>query len=220
MDKALVTIKDVIEIAGKTVVSAIPIGGALITAVYDSVKGNVLQKRQQKWMNLVEQRIGNIEITLNDLGNNENFGTMLIKTTEIAIKTQKEEKLNYLANCLVNSLSNNIYEDKLIIYMALVDKYTTVHIKILNFFNNPTKFPNVNENKYSTSMGSPISVLSLVHPDVMPMFDICWKDLYNDSLVTSSSVRATMTGSGMIAKRTTELGDDFLSFISSNKETE
>lgn len=35
---------DVLEITGKTALSVIPIGGALATAIYDAVKGNVLQK--------------------------------------------------------------------------------------------------------------------------------------------------------------------------------
>ena len=34
---------DVLEITGKTALSVIPIGGALATAIYDAVKGNVLQ---------------------------------------------------------------------------------------------------------------------------------------------------------------------------------
>ena len=36
----------VAEIAGKTAVSAIPVGGALVTSIYDAVKNNCLEKRQ------------------------------------------------------------------------------------------------------------------------------------------------------------------------------
>lgn len=218
MSESIITVKDAIEITGKTILSVIPIGGTLATAVYDTIKGNVLQKRQKKWMNIVEQRLVNLEIALDDLGQNENFATMLIKTTEVAMKTQKEEKLNYLANALLNSINAKIDEDKLIVFMALVEKYTVCHIKILDFFNEPTKFSNINENNYSNSTGSPTAVLSRVYPDVMEMFDICWKDLYNDSLVSSVSIRAIMTGQGMIAKRTTQLGDEFLKFLNKNEE--
>ncbi len=37
----------VAEIAGKTAVSAIPVGGALVTSIYDAVKNNCLEKRQK-----------------------------------------------------------------------------------------------------------------------------------------------------------------------------
>ena len=52
---------DIVEIAGKTVLSAIPIGGALITAVYDAVKGNVLSRRQEEWKKVLEERLSNLE---------------------------------------------------------------------------------------------------------------------------------------------------------------
>ena len=43
--------------------------------------------------------------------------------------------------------------------------------------------------------------------------DKCITDLYNDGLMNTQSLHATMTGQGMVAKRTTALGDEFLSFI-------
>lgn len=59
---------DVAEIVGKTILSEIPIGGALATAVYDVVKGNILQKRQEKWKGLIEDRLSKLEIEIETLG--------------------------------------------------------------------------------------------------------------------------------------------------------
>lgn len=202
---------DVLEVAGKTVLSAIPVGGALATAVYDVVKGNILQKRQDKWKETIENKLSKLETTLEDIGKNEVFATMLIKTTELAMKTAKEEKLEYLANALVYSVNHSIDEDKLIIFMSYVEKYSVAHIKILNFFNNPEKFDSVNVNSYV--MGSPSQPLSRVYPEISPLKDKCINDLYNDGLMTTQSINVTMTAQGMIAKRTTELGDEFLKFL-------
>lgn len=69
---------DVLEVAGKTALSVIPVGGALVTAVYDVVKGNILQKRQEKWKDMIENRLSKLETTLEDIGENEAFATMLI----------------------------------------------------------------------------------------------------------------------------------------------
>ena len=126
---------DVLEITGKTALSIIPIGGALATAIYDTVKGNVLQKRQGKWKTLIENRLSKLETTLENIGENETFATMLIKSTELAMKTEKVEKLEYLANALLYTVEHSIDEDKLIMFMSYVEKYTVSHIKILNFFN-------------------------------------------------------------------------------------
>ena len=64
---------DIVEIAGKTVLSATSVGGALITAVYDAVKGNVLSRRQEEWKKVLEERLSNLEDTLDNIGNNELF---------------------------------------------------------------------------------------------------------------------------------------------------
>ena len=202
---------DILEVAGKTALSVIPVGGALVTAVYDVVKGNILQKRQEKWKDMIENRLSKLETTLEDIGENEAFATMLIKTTELAMKTAKEEKLEYLANALLYSIDHSIDEDKLIMFMSYVEKYSVAHIKILNFFNNPEKFDNLNVNSYV--MGSPLQPLSKVYPEVVPLKDKCINDLYNDGLMTTQSINVTMTVQGMLAKRTTELGDEFLSFL-------
>ena len=155
------TINDIVEIVGKTALSTIPVGGALVTAVYDTVKGNVLQKRQEKWKSVVEERLSKLEATLEDISQNDGFATTLIRTTELAMKTSKNEKIELLANSLIYSLKNTIDEDKLIIFLSFVDKYSVSHIKILTFFNEPLKF--VTNNFY---MGSPSQVLNKVFPEV------------------------------------------------------
>ena len=114
---------DIVEIAGKTVLSAIPIGGALITSVYDAVKGNVLSRRQEEWKKVLEERLSNLEDTLDNIGNNELFTTALIKTTEIAMRTTKEEKRLYLANAVANTTRLDLNEEKLIVFLDLLDKY-------------------------------------------------------------------------------------------------
>lgn len=204
---------EIAEIAGKTLLSAIPIGGTLVAAVFDTVKGNVLAKRQARWRNIIEERLSAVETTIENIGNNEKFATMLIKTTELAIKTEKEEKIKYLANALVNSINTNMDEDKMIIFMSLIDKYTVSHLKILNFFNDPIKFETVKAKMKNYYMGSPADPLSTVYPEVMYFSDRCIKEMFNDGLMNIENIHTTMTANGMISKRTTALGDEFLDFI-------
>ena len=209
------TILDVAEIAGKTAISLIPVGGALATAIYDTVKGNALAKRQDQWKRTLEDRISKIEETLESIGNNELFTTALVKATELAMRTSREEKMSYLANAVISSLAPNIDEEKLIIFLDLLDKYTISHIKIIKFFNNPTYFTEVSNSPYM--MGSPATVLFQAYPELdNVLFKKVYKDLYIDGMVNTENLNINVTGSAMVAKRTTELGDDFLRFISSN----
>ena len=203
---------DMVEIAGKTVLSAIPIGGALITAVYDAVKGNVLSRRQEEWKKVLEERLSNLEDTLDNIGNNELFTTALIKTTEIAMRTAKAEKRLYLANAVVNTTSLDLNEEKLIVFLDLLDKYTVSHIKIINFFFKPSRFEGVSSSSHI--MGSPKTPLFDIYPELNnDLFNKIYNDLYTDGMVNTKDLNCTMTGAGMIAKRTTPLGDEFLNFI-------
>lgn len=215
MNKLIRTTLDTVEIVGKTVVSTIPVGGAMITAVYDTVKNNCLAKRQQKWQELIEKRLANVEKTLNELGENEIFVTTLIKATELAMKTADDNKLEYLASAVKNSVEINLSEEKLMVYVSLVEKYTVSHIKILDFYNDPIKFDIVRNT--TGMMGSATHFLFKVYPELdNSLFVKFYNDLYTDGLVNTESLNSMMTDSGMKAKRTTELGDGFLEFITSN----
>lgn len=208
-------ILDIIEITGKTVVSAIPVGGALISATFDSVKNNCLAKRQQEWAKAIEKRIGKLECSLDDLGASEQFTSALIKGTEIALKTANKDKVAFLANAVINSFRQSIEEEKLIIFFDLIDKYTVSHIKIVNFFNNPKKFETTKTASYY--IGAPSDLLFLAYPELEnPLFNKIYRDLYLDGIVNTESLNVSMTANGMEAKRTTALGDEFLDFILSD----
>ena len=203
---------DTVEIIAKTALSVIPVGGALATAVYDAVKGNCLAKRQEEWKRALEERLSAVEETLENIGNNELFTTALIKGTELAMRTARGEKLSYLANAVVNTIGQDLDEERLIVFLDLIDKYTVSHINIINFFYDPTRFEGISSSSYI--MGSPTTPLFSVYPELNnDLFNKIYKDLYIDGMVNTESLNCTMTSSGMVAKRTTKLGDQFLTFI-------
>lgn len=147
MNKIVKEVLQTVEIAGKTAVSVIPVGGALATSIYDTVKNNCLEKRQKKWQEALENRISKIEATLDDLGNSEIFTTAIVKATEVAMKTSSEEKLRYLANAAANSYEGNIDETRFYLYMGFIERYTARHISIMKEYVVPTvkKIDSTNE---------------------------------------------------------------------------
>ena len=209
------TIKEValgaVEIAAKGAINAIP-GGSIAISIFDAVKGGCLEKRQAKWRDMIEDRLGDVEKTLEEIGNSDAFATTLIKATEIAMKTYSEEKIMLLANAVLNSCYVDIEEEKLIVFLALIDQYTVSHIKTLAFYYNPMAYDIVALSDYY--MGAPTKPLFAVYPELDNyLFNKIYGDLYNDGMVDTKNLNITMTGSGMVAKRTTQLADDFLRFI-------
>jgi hypothetical protein len=214
MSEKIISSKDIVEITAKTALSAIPVGGALISCIWDSVKSNCAQKRLKEWELLLEERLVKIEDTLEQVGSNECFTTAVMKATESAIKTMENEKRNYLANAVFNSLTCEVNESILMMYLGFIDKYTLWHIKILDFFQNPTKFEGISAQNYY--MGSPMKPLCSVYQELEnnnEVVDLIIKELYADGLMNIEKINCTMTGNGMVASRTTQLGNDFIEFI-------
>lgn len=217
MNDKILEKNDVFEITAKTALSVIPVGGTLITCVWDSIKANCAQKRLDEWKKLMEDRLTTVEITLNEASNNERFTTAMMKATDSAIKTMENEKRKYLADAVLNSLTCSIDESIMMMYFDLIDRYTLWHIKVLDFFSNPTKFREVSASKFF--MGSPIEPLTLVYPELKGNEEFIDKiviDLYVDKLMDTENINSIMTSQGMIAPRTTKMGNQFISFITSN----
>ena len=109
--------KDAVEISAKTALSCIPVGGALVTNVWDAVKSNSARKRLEEWQDMLEDRLSRIEATLEDIGNNENFTSAIYQATEQAIRTGSRTKREYLANAVANSVSCDFEESVMMMFL-------------------------------------------------------------------------------------------------------
>ncbi len=61
MKNEIIKPMDIAEIAAKSTLSIIPVGGTLISCVWDSIKANCAQKRLDDWKQLLEERSTLIE---------------------------------------------------------------------------------------------------------------------------------------------------------------
>ncbi len=208
-------LKESTEITIKTLLSAIPIGGTLITCIWDSIKAHVADRRMEDWKNQIEEKLSTLECSLESIGENELFASAMMKATDIAIKTAENEKRQYLANAVKHSINVSIEESVMMIYLDLLDKYTLWHLRILHLFRNPKGFQQVNVG--SIMMGSARIVVEQVYPEIAKereLLDKIVKDLQNDGLMVEGSyMQSGMTANGVVASRTTELGNNFLKFI-------
>lgn len=208
-------LSEVAEITAKTLVSTIPVGGILVTCIWDSIKANAANRRMEDWKNQVEEKLCDLKLSLDDIGNNELFASAMMKATDIAIKTAEDEKRQYLASAVKNSAMASIDESVMMIYLDLLDKYTLWHIRILHLFRNPKAFDQVHVD--GIMMGAASIVVEQVYPEIAKekeLLDKIVKDLQNDGMMSEGSyMHAGMTSNGVAASRTTELGNKFLKFI-------
>ncbi len=211
--------------AVKAGLSSIPILGSAATELFGLVVTPPLDKRRQKWMNDVADKLKALEesqkIDFSNLSQNDQFIDTIIQATSFAIKTSEEEKINAFKNAVVNTaLNESPDKTKSQIFLNLVDVYTVWHIKILTFFDDPGLwFKRAGRNPPNFVMGSMFSILTTAFPSLVgqdELVDVIWNDLHDAGFHRSSALKTSMTGNGVMAERTTQLGKEFIHFISSH----
>lgn len=204
---------DVVKGVIEATVAQVPFANFFQKAV-ESIKGNVLQRRYERWQAQVEERLSELEETVRaNLGDNESFATTLIKATELAAQTNTI-KTQYLANGVKYAAEHQINEDNLILLLNDIAKYTTSHFKVLVYMQSPAKYKN-GQTYFSGS-------IMTYFENSYPAFDkkreeLILNDLYRDGLIDTNS-NGMVSSSGMETKRTTELGDLCISFFGVKKE--
>jgi hypothetical protein len=210
----------------KAGLSSIPIFGAAASEVFSLLVMPPVEQRREKWMLEIGEKLKKLEdshiINIEKLRENPIFIDVVIQTTQSALKTSTQEKILYYQNILLNSAVNeNPDETELRIFLNLIESFTLWHIKILQLFNNPKEWLEVNKiekpNYFAASLAS---VVELAFPELKgrnDLYELIWDNLYSSRLHDSGSLGGIVSENALWDSRTTLLGKRFLSFIKDNK---
>lgn len=205
---------DIAHAIARAGLSAIPYLGGAAVELFQGVIQPPLEKRRQKWMAEIGEKLQELEtkgLNLEDLQNNDQFISAVMYASQAALRTHQEAKLEALKNAVLNIATGQAPEEALqYLLLNFIDSLTELHLRILKLFQAPVPPPNV-------SMGGLSQVLEYNIPDLRQQREVypqIWKDLYSRGLVNTEGLNVTMTGHGLADKRTTALGDALLEFIS------
>jgi hypothetical protein len=221
------------DIAHKIVkagLSAIPLAGGPAAELFNAIISPPLAKRRDKWIESIAEGLKELEekidgFKIESLQDNEMFITTVMHASQAAIRNHQKEKLEALRNAVLNSTSPNApQEDLQLMFLNWVDELTTWHLRILKFLEDPKGWAQ----KYGITlpdrmMGAPAHALEDAFQDLRgqrDFYDQIIKELYSKGLTHIESLHVTMTGQGMYASRTTDMGKQFLQFITSPIEDE
>ncbi len=197
----------------KSVISTIP-GVSILVSTYEEMQTGIYKRRMEEWKEAVEERLGKLENdVVNSLPDNEIFATVLLISAQLALKTNKV-KAPLLANAVFNAAITTIAEERIVIILNCIEKYTIQHLRLLRFLQNPKEY----NPKDSYIGGSPMTIYNDYYPDRDKSLDnIIIRDLYADGLINTNSLSTNVTSAGMVEKRTTRLGDDMIEFLGIEK---
>ena len=131
------------------------------------------------------------------------------------------EKLEALRNAVFNTASFPLVEEDIQnLFLNFVDELTSWHVKVLKFLNNPEEWFERNKIPVpKNALGTVLSVLFTAFPELEKRKDFTkqlFRDLSAKGLASDWETVSIVTGrSKMLAGHTTNLGKQFLEFITS-----
>ncbi len=182
------------------------------------------ESRADQWREAVVRKFSELEnstVTVEQLQNSDQFATVVMEASLLAMRTHHEEKLEALRNAVVNTALNiSIDESLQHVFLQLVGEFTPWHIRLLHFFNNPMAWFH-EHNTQPPSMvisGSRHRLLEVAYPEIVKQeefLQLVLADLKAKRLA-DIELKLMMTGPGAMQPATTELGRQFIKYISAS----
>ncbi|WP_333690604.1 hypothetical protein [Pseudomonas syringae] len=198
------------------------VGGALVEVFNSIVESPLTQRRWdivRDMGEVINDLLDQELVTEASLQENDAFISTVAEACSISLRNHQKEKLDALKNAVRNSaLPSCPTDDYRQLFLNFVDVCTVTHIRLLQLFDNPQAwFDRKGTNLPNWTMGSLSTIIELAMPELKGHNDIrdsIWKDLYQRGLVTTDGLNTGMSGSGMLARRTSPLGVQLIAFLS------
>ena len=202
---------------------AIPFGGTAAVELFNKVVTPPLERRRDEWRESVGDRLSALEsarvVNLDELQENDAFITIVMHASQAALRNHEDEKLDALRNAVLNAaLPEPIDESIQQMFVRYVDELTVWHIRLLRLFQNPVAWFQENDATPPTfAISSSLDrLIAAAYPDLGRRGDL-WKlianELHTKGLFAGGNLRTMMSADDAFQKRTTDLGDEFLRYI-------
>lgn len=201
-----------------------PLTGPVVQAILKKCVQAPLEVRRAAWFNMVGEGLRELQDRFKDfdpdrLAENEEFVSVVAETTRIAMATHRVEKLEALRNVVLNTAAGVQIDDVLRgAFLGYVDRFSALHLKVLKILENPGAIAAIAARAENMMSGGLSDILPLGVPEVvgmMPLLERVLNDLKREDLLESAGLNTTMSASGLLVKRTSQVGDTFLQFIAS-----
>jgi hypothetical protein len=121
----------------KGVLGIVPFAGTALGELFSVVIPPSIEKRRNNWMSevstVLNELMSNNANLINDLKDNEEFISLLLETSQLALKTHRDEKLKLFSQALKNSINIDFNFFVKETYIRYIEELNPNQISILNF---------------------------------------------------------------------------------------
>lgn len=216
--------------AAKAALSAVPVLGGPAAELFAAILAPPITRRRDEWLHALAEALSSLEDRVDgfnpgSLAQNDAFVSAALQSTRVALQTHQTEKLDALRNALLNiAVGRAPDEDQQAMFLSYIETLTAWHIRMLKFFEAPMQLAASRGARTDYAFGGALAQpLEESYPELRgrrDFYDQITRDLKARGFLNSSDdvLHVMMTGSGLAAKRTTELADQFLAFIQEPRE--
>lgn len=224
IQKELKTSKgDLIHAATKSTIASIPVLGNYLSEAFGLLITQPSEKRKENILIMLDERLNQLEqksFDMESLAHNEIFLSTVLQATQIAMRTHQKDKLMALLNAVTNvAIDQSLNDSKTQMFLSFIDGFNEWHLRLLLFFDDPKRSLMSKGLSYDFYMGGAGDALYRYYPELENQKEFTrqlMNDLYQRGLLNSDAgvLNTMMTGSGVVASRTSLTGKEFLHFIS------
>lgn len=214
---------DLVHTSVRALVGMIPTLGSVAAEVFNQVVLPPIEARRERWREMVGGKLQELEdagrVDVQELAQDEVFITTLLHASQTAVRNHQKEKIEALKNAVINATQPNPPDESVqLMFINLIDEFTVWHLRILKVFQNPPAwFEENNRPLPNFAVNSTLWQLLLeAYPELAhqeALVKIILDDLTSTGLFGGGSLRGMLSANGAFQKRTTDLGNRFLSFI-------
>lgn len=209
----------------KGIVSAVPTAGGPLSVILETLFGPPIERRRERWFNELVEVVSELErrveaLTPETLSKDENFVTVALHATQIALRNHRDEKLGALRAAVLHAgLRKGPDEQLQLMFLRFVDELSPAHLSVLALLDNPVGWMERNDVQYpGWGMGGVSHVVEHCFPELRgrrEVYEQLIRDLQARGLLQQGQyLNVTMTGRGMVESRTTEMGEAFIAYVS------
>lgn len=195
------------------------------STAYENIIRPILGKRGLKFLQSVLDHLFAIAeedqaISVESLLSNPDFVAFVMATTQAAVLTSSEEKLNALRNAILNLATGvDVGEDQRSVFLRAISDLTPTHLRILRILQNPKAWLCKNSIHFSSDEPSLEEAMRLTFPDFEERRD--FYEFLHAELGSRGFAEQRMHPGGFpnkpSKKASTKLGDELLGFITFHK---
>ncbi|AWC25339.1 hypothetical protein CO731_04834 [Aminobacter sp. MSH1] len=202
---------------------SVPIVGAGLQKLVQSLGYDPYRKREQEFV----ERLGRIvaqlqqrdQLDVEALRDNPYFEGLINDIRDKFRTARSEAKKDLLVNAAANTIAGITVDDALAgRLLSLLEQFSPGHVLVLKFLHDPTANPYARKKAETLSMGALSHMVEAAFPNgemAGNTISVIYADLEREKLV-EGGLHVMMSGSGLMSKRTTVVGDAFLRFVTPN----